>query len=182
MAVACRAAPINPRRNPSHRSRRPTPRERPSNGRAGPRERLNWAGASNPSVNGSKASSIVTRKPGDRLSHRRVALARLNTSSSSFGPSTQGSGRRHADRLSENSRIRTVGHNLNGADTMTAGSTPEPQLYSIRAAAIMLGVGRTTAWKLVYEGTLDSVRIGGRRMIRATSLHGLIANGTQSEN
>ena len=55
-----------------------------------------------------------------------------------------------------------------------------PQLYTVRAAAAVLGVGRTTTWKFVSNGTLDSVHLGGRRMVRAESLLKLIANGTPS--
>jgi excisionase family DNA binding protein len=63
---------------------------------------------------------------------------------------------------------------------MKTTETPAPRLYSVRAAAALLGVGRTTAWKLVSDGTLETVHIGGRRMVRATSLEAVIANGTQN--
>lgn len=53
-----------------------------------------------------------------------------------------------------------------------------PRLYPVRAAATLLGVGRTTAWKLIGNGTLETVYIGGRRMIRSESLEAVIANGT----
>lgn len=69
-------------------------------------------------------------------------------------------------------------YNLDGADTMNA--VTQPQLFSVRTAATMLGVGRTTAWKFVTDGTLETVHIGGRRMIRAQSLHKLIAEGTSA--
>lgn len=58
---------------------------------------------------------------------------------------------------------------------------PEPQLFTISSAASMLGVGRTTAWKLVSDGTLESVHIGRRRLVRASSLRLLIANGTKAQ-
>ena len=58
--------------------------------------------------------------------------------------------------------------------------TPEPRLYSVRAAAAMLSVGKTTAWKMVNDGTLETVRIGNRRLVRAASLDSLIANGTRN--
>ena len=57
---------------------------------------------------------------------------------------------------------------------------PEPKLYSVRAAAAVLCVGKTTAWKLVNDGTLETVRIGNRRLVRAASLDSLIANGTRN--
>ncbi len=69
-------------------------------------------------------------------------------------------------------------NDLNGADTMKPEAFTQPQLYSVRAAAAMLGVGRTTTWKFVSNGTLESVHMGGRRMIRAASLHTLITQGT----
>ena len=61
---------------------------------------------------------------------------------------------------------------------MTAKDTPEPQLFTVAMAAKMLGVGRTTAWKFITDGVLESVHIGRRRMVRASSLRSLIANGT----
>lgn len=63
---------------------------------------------------------------------------------------------------------------------MSAKDFPQPRLYSIRAAAAALGVSRTTAWKLASDGTLESLNLGGLRMIRAESLHHLIAEGTPS--
>lgn len=63
---------------------------------------------------------------------------------------------------------------------MTAEDFPPPRLYSIRAAATVLGVSRTTVWKLACDGTLESLNLGGLRMIRAESLHELIATGTRS--
>lgn len=63
---------------------------------------------------------------------------------------------------------------------MKSDAYTQPQLFSVRTAAAMLGVGRTTAWKFITDGTLETVHIGGRRMIRAQSLHKLIAEGTQS--
>ena len=73
-----------------------------------------------------------------------------------------------------------VGNFLNGADTMASQALPQPQLYSVRAAAAMLGIGRTSVWKCITNRTLETVLIGRRRMIRAESLYKLIANGTSS--
>jgi excisionase family DNA binding protein len=63
----------------------------------------------------------------------------------------------------------------NGADM----KIPEPKLYSVRSTAALLGVGRTTAWKFITNGTLETVHLGGRRMVRAESLHQLIKRGTR---
>ena len=43
-------------------------------------------------------------------------------------------------------------------------------LFPIPAAATWLGVGRSTVYKLLNEGRLRSVRVGGRRLIPSSAL------------
>jgi excisionase family DNA binding protein len=62
---------------------------------------------------------------------------------------------------------------------MTTHRSPVPRLYPVRAAATVLGIGKTTVWKLVTDGTLETIYIGGRRMVRAESLEAVLATGTR---
>lgn len=56
-------------------------------------------------------------------------------------------------------------------------STPsyesEPLLYGIEGAAKRLSLGRSTIYKLMDDGTLESVKIGNRRLISTASIHAL---------
>ena len=52
----------------------------------------------------------------------------------------------------------------------------EPRLaYSIKDAAAALGLSRSTLYKLISDGELPAMRIGGRRLIAASDLQALIA-------
>lgn len=46
----------------------------------------------------------------------------------------------------------------------------EKRLYPIAAAAERLGIGRTTAYVLMNEGKLRSVRVAGRRLISSDEI------------
>lgn len=44
---------------------------------------------------------------------------------------------------------------------------------SINQAARALGIGRSTIYKLINEGRLETIKIGRRQLIKASSLHNL---------
>jgi excisionase family DNA binding protein len=46
----------------------------------------------------------------------------------------------------------------------------ERLLVPVPEAAALLGIGRTRAWQLIYEGRLRAVRIGRRTLIPRTEL------------
>jgi excisionase family DNA binding protein len=46
----------------------------------------------------------------------------------------------------------------------------EKLLYSITEGAPILGVGRTTAYQLVADGEIETVKVGSRRLIPAQAL------------
>jgi excisionase family DNA binding protein len=46
--------------------------------------------------------------------------------------------------------------------------------YRISDASRAIGVGRTTIYHLIREGKLTLIKIGGRSLVTATSLHELI--------
>lgn len=47
------------------------------------------------------------------------------------------------------------------------------ETISIRGAADTLSVGRTTIYKLIGDGTLQTIKIGRRRLILTRSIHQL---------
>lgn len=51
----------------------------------------------------------------------------------------------------------------------------EPLAVSVGDAAAMAGVGRTTLYAALTEGSLPSLKIGKRRLIRTEALKGWIA-------
>ena len=53
----------------------------------------------------------------------------------------------------------------------------EPYLASIPEAQRALGIGRTTAYRLIDAGKLERVKIGRRTLIRVTSIKALAAQG-----
>ena len=55
--------------------------------------------------------------------------------------------------------------------------TPRPAhglLVSVPVAGEMLDVSRATAWRMVYDGELPSVKIRGRRKVPVAGIHLLI--------
>lgn len=48
--------------------------------------------------------------------------------------------------------------------------TPEPLAVSVMEAAGLAGVGRTTIYEAIQQGTLKSLKIGKRRLIRTEAL------------
>jgi excisionase family DNA binding protein len=58
-------------------------------------------------------------------------------------------------------------------------SPPEPPMaYRIRDAVKTSGLGRSTLYRMIGDGRLPSVLVGGRRLIRHTDLAALIQNGS----
>jgi len=56
-------------------------------------------------------------------------------------------------------------------------ANPEPaMLFAIHEAADILGIGRTNVYALLKTGKLQSVRIGGRRLIPRTALEQFVAD------
>lgn len=53
------------------------------------------------------------------------------------------------------------------ADRTTA---PDPLLLSVNGAAATLGISRPTLYKLLAAGKVGAVKLGGRTLIRMTSL------------
>jgi excisionase family DNA binding protein len=46
----------------------------------------------------------------------------------------------------------------------------ETLAYGIKEAAIALGVGRTTIWRVINDGKLSAVKVGNRTLIRTAAL------------
>lgn len=53
----------------------------------------------------------------------------------------------------------------------------EPYLASIPEAQQALGIGRTTAYRLMETGKLERVKIGRRTLIRVSSIKALAGEG-----
>ena len=51
-----------------------------------------------------------------------------------------------------------------------------PKLISVREAAQLLNVPEKTLYHWATHGTLPSVRVGGRRMILAEAVYGVLAS------
>lgn len=49
-----------------------------------------------------------------------------------------------------------------------------PASYSIKDATALLGLGRTTIYKLLEQGRLTRIKIGARTLIPATDIHALL--------
>jgi excisionase family DNA binding protein len=68
-----------------------------------------------------------------------------------------------------------------GSMTNTAlpADAPTPLTVTFRRAGELTGLGQTTLWKLVKDGQLTVVRVGGRTLIHFSSLHRLFACGSE---
>ena len=51
----------------------------------------------------------------------------------------------------------------------------EPLATPINDAARALGIGRSTVYKLIAEQKLQTIKIGGRRLVKADSIRALVA-------
>lgn len=54
-------------------------------------------------------------------------------------------------------------------------SPPARLSYTVDEAAAAIGIGRTTLYGLIGNGTLPAVKIGKRTLIRAADLHRLLS-------
>ena len=52
--------------------------------------------------------------------------------------------------------------------------TIAPRTVSVATAAKALGIGVTSAWRLVCDGTVPSVKLGGRTLIEVAEIDRLI--------
>lgn len=50
----------------------------------------------------------------------------------------------------------------------------QPRLVAIPKAAQLLGIGRTKTYDLISDGLLDTISIGGRRLVTLRSIDRLI--------
>lgn len=49
----------------------------------------------------------------------------------------------------------------------------EPLLVSVKEATRVIGLGKTRLYELIDAGTIETVRIGGRRLVKVSSLRRL---------
>lgn len=49
---------------------------------------------------------------------------------------------------------------MNQAENRTSGNVPEQRTYKVEDIAVMLNIGRTSAYNLVKEGHFKTVRVG----------------------
>ena len=50
----------------------------------------------------------------------------------------------------------------------------QPRLVSVPRAAELLGIGRTKTYDLITENLLETINIGGRRLVTLRSIDGLV--------
>ena len=61
----------------------------------------------------------------------------------------------------------------------TDGSEIEPLLYSVKTTCRVTGKSPATIWRLIADGTLESVMIGASRMVKVRSVRQLAEHGTR---
>jgi excisionase family DNA binding protein len=52
--------------------------------------------------------------------------------------------------------------------------TVKPLTVSIKSACQILGVGATTMWQLIRTGSVETIRVGRRRLVILASLENLV--------
>ena len=78
------------------------------------------------------------------------------------------------DRAREAETLDATPHMRNNASPALAPKeTIEPFTLSIKDTARLLGLGRSTIYKLIGEGQLDTVKIGNRTLIKTASIRNL---------
>ena len=61
---------------------------------------------------------------------------------------------------------------MNQAENRTPGNVPEQRTYKVEDIAVMLNIGRTSAYNLVKEGHFKTVRVGNAIRISKKSFDG----------
>lgn len=56
----------------------------------------------------------------------------------------------------------------------TGDSVMQALSTTVRGAAGLIGIGRTKVYDLINEGKLDSVKVGGRRLVKIESIRALV--------
>jgi excisionase family DNA binding protein len=56
----------------------------------------------------------------------------------------------------------------------------DPLLLSVRDAARALGIGRTSLYRMISEGSVLTVRLGGRRLVRLDSLREVVERASSN--
>lgn len=51
--------------------------------------------------------------------------------------------------------------------------------YSVDEAATIIGIGRTTLYRIIKSGQLPTIKIGTRTLIRRSDLEGLLNSGSK---
>ena len=55
----------------------------------------------------------------------------------------------------------------------------KPFLYSVKDASRLLGIGKTTTWSLIKQGSLETRKIGARTLVTADSVEHLARLGVR---
>ena len=63
------------------------------------------------------------------------------------------------------------------ADVATSPHSHKPLSVRIRTGCDLTGLSHTTIWKLIGNGTLETVSVGRRRLIKYSSLERLVNGG-----
>lgn len=50
----------------------------------------------------------------------------------------------------------------------------EPISVTVRDACSLIGVGRTKLYELIGNGQIEAIRIGGRRLVKVSSIRALV--------
>lgn len=64
---------------------------------------------------------------------------------------------------------------------MDSAANPTKEFFSVEEIIAKLGIGRTTAYRLIQTGELPSIRIGARRLISAKEFDAFVARGGTTE-
>lgn len=73
-----------------------------------------------------------------------------------------------AKRIAEELARRTIIGNPGG------GANANAESFTIADAAKVIGIGKSTIYKLMAEGKLETLRIGGRRLVRREAIQALL--------
>ncbi len=74
-----------------------------------------------------------------------------------------------AKRIAEELARRTI------IGERSEASNSHGESFSIAETAKMIGIGKSTLYKLIADGRLETLRIGGRRLVRRTAIQALLS-------
>jgi excisionase family DNA binding protein len=113
--------------------------------------------------------------PGDLWTLRNIALRTVKDVHEVFAAAARRQRQEaKADRRDRCSR-RSLAEEIAPPPLPPRPAPADKLTYTLKEACVALGLGKSTLYKLIGDGRLPTIRVGGRRLIETRALEGFLA-------